>query len=266
MITGPIFMKIFDDQVELTDKDGEKVSFRHLTDDNIDELAEGGEVRSVRAIRVLAACEFSGTVGEAFHKRGCNVLTCDLLPTEKPEIPHHQGDVVELLDHGWDLLIAHPPCTYLSNASSRHLYVNETIKLLNGRKQYVVKYDAHGYPIKDPERWDHMVDARYFFYEFLTANVPHVCVENPIPHKHARLPKYSQTVQPWQFGHGETKRTCLWLKNLPPLTPTNIVEGREARVHKMPPGPNRQKERSRFFSGIAEAMADQWIPHIEARL
>lgn len=194
-------------------------------------------------MRVLVACEYSCTVGWEFHKRGHDVLTCDLLPTERPEVPHHQGDVLPLLEQDWDLLIAHPPCTFLANSGVRWLY----------------KRGMDGSQVVDPIRWQEMLRAASFYKKFLFArHIPRRCVENPIQHKHAGLPKPTQYVQPWQFGHGETKRTGLHLVNLPPLVPTNIVEGREARVHKMPPGPDRQKERSRFFPGIAQAMAEQW--------
>jgi len=184
-------------------------------------------------MKVLVACEFSGTVGSAFHKRGHDVLTCDLLPTETPEVPHHQGDVLDVLQDDWDLMVAHPPCTYLANSGVRWLH-------------------------EQPGRWRKLEQAAKFFKRLHGADVPRICVENPVPHLYGKLPEYTQTIQPWQFGHGETKRTCLWLKNLPPLQPTNIVEGREARVHRMPPGLDRQKERSRFFTGVAEAMAEQW--------
>ena len=191
-------------------------------------------------MKILVACEYSATVGLAFQNRGHDVLTCDLLPTENPDVPHHQSDVLPLLEQDWDLLVAHPPCTFLANSGVRWLYNKDGSR--------------------NEERWSDMCEASIFFYRFVRASqhIPKVCIENPIPHKHACLPKYAQTVQPWQFGQGETKRTCLWLYGLPTLQPTNIVEGRHARVHRMAPGPHRQKERSRFFTGIAEAMAEQW--------
>jgi hypothetical protein len=194
-------------------------------------------------MKVLVACEFSGTVGLAFQEAGHDVLTCDLLPTEQPGVPHYEGDVVDILFEDYDLLIAHPPCTALTNAGVRWLY-KDGVK-------------ANG---KDPARWRMMRRAADFFHTFLDRadHIPLRCVENPVPHGHAGLPPFTQSFQPWEFGHGEIKRTCLWLRNLPPLKATEIVEGRTPRVHYMPPGPNRQKERSRFFRGVALAMADQW--------
>lgn len=162
-------------------------------------------------------------------------MSCDLLPTESPG-PHYQGDVRDVLDGGWDLLIGHPPCTTLANSGVRWLY-------------------------EKPGRWRQMAEATGFFNLLLRADIPRVAIENPVIHKHALRyigTRPTQTVQPWQFGHGETKRVCLWLRNLPPLVPTNVVDGREERVWRMAPGPNRQKERSRFFRGIADAMAEQW--------
>lgn len=186
-------------------------------------------------MRVLVVCEFSGIVRDAFREKGHYAMSCDLLPTESPG-PHYRGDVRDVLGDDWDLMIAHPPCTYLANSGVRWLYEKEN-------------------------RWQDLIEGASFFRELLNAPIPHRAVENPVMHKWARKivgRGPDQTIQPWQFGHGETKATCLWLENLPPLEPTEIVEGREARVHRMPPGPERSKERSRFFTGIAEAMADQW--------
>ena len=186
-------------------------------------------------MRVLVACEYSGIVRDAFTAAGHYAMSADLLPTESPG-PHRQGDVVGLLDDGWDLMVAHPPCTYLTNSGVRWLH-------------------------ERPERWARLDEGAAFFRALLNAPIPRIAVENPVPHRYAveRIGRtYDQTIQPWQFGHGETKRTCLWLKGLPPLAPTKVVSGREARVHLMPPGPDRQKERSRFFAGIAAAMAEQW--------
>lgn len=186
-------------------------------------------------MRVLVACEFSGIVRTAFEEAGHEAWSCDLLPTEKPG-NHHKGDVRDLLGDRWDLIIAHPPCTYLCNSGVRWLH-------------------------EKLGRWEKLDAAAEFFRLFLRANCPRVAVENPIPHKYAveRIGRsYDQIIHPWQFGHGETKATCLWLRGLLPLVPTNIVEGREARVHQMAPGPDRSKERSRFYPGIAQAMADQW--------
>lgn len=187
-------------------------------------------------MRILIACEYSGVVRDAFIARGHDARSCDFLPTEKPG-PHYQCDVREVLSLGWDLLIAHPTCTYLCNSGVRWLHT-------------------------DPTRWAKMKEAAEFF-RFLDQYeaIPLRAIENPIMHGHALQivgRKATQYVQPWMFGHGESKATGLWLTGLPNLTPTNIVEGREARIHKMPPGPDRWKERSRTFQGIADAMAEQW--------
>jgi hypothetical protein len=204
-------------------------------------------------MRVLVACEFSGVVRDAFRARGHDAWSCDLLPSEsnpyidrlKPEQydwpdtgAHFQADALSVAEdpaYGeWDLMIAHPPCTYLTNSGVRWLANN-------------------------PERMREMQKAAWFFKSlFNVERIPRIAVENPIPHRYGRLPRYDQIVQPWMFGHGETKATCLWLKNLPKLVPTKIVEGRTPRVHHASPGPDRWKERSRTLPGIADAMAEQW--------
>lgn len=195
--------------------------------------------------RVLVACEFSGTVRDAFNRLGHDAWSCDLLPDENGSNRHFQCDVREILEHGWDMLIvAHPPCTRLCNSGVRWLHNPPPGRTLE-------------------DMWQELDEGAGLFSTLWNAPVERVAVENPVMHRHAkeRIENYeppAQSVQPWQFGHGETKRTCLWLRNLPPLVPTNVVEGREARVHRMPPGPDRWKERSRFFRGIADAMADQW--------
>jgi hypothetical protein len=186
-------------------------------------------------LRVLVACEFSGIVREAFKAKGHVAMSCDLLPTEI-EGWHYQGDIFDIIDLGWDLMIAHPPCTYLTNSGVRWLH-------------------------EDPNRWNDLDEGAEFFARLLNCNIPKICIENPIPHKYAveRIGRiYDQKIQPWQFGHGETKATCLWLKGLPKLIPTDIVDGREARIHKMAPSKDRWKERSRTYEGIGKAMADQW--------
>lgn len=203
--------------------------------------------------RVLVACEFSGTVRRAFDSRGYDAWSCDLLPAEDRSNRHITGDVRDVLGDGWDLLIvAHPPCTRLCNSGVRWL-----TKAPPGRSL--------------DELWSELDEGAELFSTLWNAPVERIAVENPVMHRHAkeRIVGYqapAQSVQPWQFGHGETKRTCLWLKNLPPLTPTDIVDGREARVHRMPPGPDRWKERSRFFDGIANAMADQWGPLLDRQM
>jgi hypothetical protein len=191
--------------------------------------------------RVLVACEFSGIVRDAFLAIGIEAYSCDILEGEPPSPFHIVGDVTELLKQQWDLIIAHPPCTYLCNSGVRWLST-------------------------DPTRWDKLKEGAEFFSRFLNLeHVYRVCIENPIMHKHAKAMtgiynRKPQIIQPWMFGHGETKATCLWLKNLPELMPTDVVEGREARVHLMSPGKDRGKRRSVFFTGIAKAMAEQWGP------
>ncbi|WP_118138481.1 hypothetical protein [Oceanicella sp. SM1341] len=199
-------------------------------------------------MRVLVACEFSGIVRRAFAARGHDAWSCDLLPAEDRSNKHIRGDARDLLNDGWDLLIvAHPPCTRLCNSGVRWLS-----KPPAGRTR--------------AEMWAELDEGAALFSAFWNAPVERVAVENPVMHRHAkeRIANYAppaQSVQPWQYGHGESKRTCLWLKNLPLLRPTDIVAGREARVHRMPPGPDRWRERSRFFPGIAAAMAGQWGEH-----
>lgn len=180
-------------------------------------------------VKVLIACEYSGTVRDAFLQAGHSAMSCDLLPTES-EGPHYLGDVRDILDNGWDLMIAHPPCTHLAVSGSRWF----------------------------KDKINEQREALAFVELLMNAPIDKIAIENPISVISTRIRKPDQIIQPWQFGHGETKATCLWLKGLPKLTPTEIVEGREARVHKMPPGPNRWKERSRTYAGIAQAMADQW--------
>ena len=180
-------------------------------------------------MRVLVACEFSGIVREAFKAQGHDAWSCDLLPTDIPG-NHHQCDVIPLLDWDWDLMIAHPPCTHLAVSG------------------------AMWFKDKLPEQ----AEALEFVQLLLDAPIPRIALENPISIISTRIRKPDQIIQPWQFGHGETKATCLWLKNLPLLKPTDIVEGREARVHKLPPGPDRWKLRSLTYPGIASAMATQW--------
>lgn len=196
-------------------------------------------------MKVLVACEFSGVVRDAFLARGHDAWSCDLLPSDPPSNRHLTGDARAFLHASWDLLIvAHPPCTRLCNSGVRWLSAPPPGKTRD-----------------DMQR--ELEDGAALFSDFWNAPIPRVCVENPVMHRHAKalIRNYSepaQSIQPWQFGHGETKRTCLWLRNLPPLKPTNVVDGRMQRIHRMPPGPDRWKERSRFYPGIAAAMADQW--------
>lgn len=182
-------------------------------------------------MRVLVACEFSGVVRDAFTARGHFAMSCDLLPSETPG-PHHQGDVLDVLWMPWDLMIAHPPCTDLAVSGARWF----PAKVADGSQQRALD----------------------FVRALLDAPIPRIALENPVSIISSRIRKPDQVIQPWMFGHGEVKATCLWLKGLPRLVPTEVVDGRVARVHRMPPGPDRWKERSRTFTGIAAAMADQW--------
>ena len=181
-------------------------------------------------MKVLVACEFSGVVREAFRKRGHDAWSCDYLDSEIPG-NHYRGPVeMGTLELGWDLMIAHPPCTHLAVSGARWFKEKRTEQAL----------------------------AIQFFRHLANAPINKICIENPISIMSTILQKPTQIIQPWMFGHGETKATCLWLKNLEPLEPTKIVEGREARIHKMPPSKDRWKNRSRTYQGIANAMAEQW--------
>ena len=183
--------------------------------------------------RALVACEYSGRVRDAFAARGWEAWSCDLLPSESCRGNHYQGPVEDLLYQNWDLLIAHPPCTHLACSGARW-FKNKQVE---------------------------QAAALEFVRLLLNAPIKQIALENPISIISSRVRKPTQIIQPWQFGHGETKATCLWLQNLPPLTPTKIVDGRENKVHRMPPGPNRWKERSRTYQGVANAMAAQWGCH-----
>lgn len=182
-------------------------------------------------MNVLIACEYSGRVREAFRHRGHDAWSCDLLPSEDESFYHIKADVLDVIQDGdWDLMIAHPPCTHLAVSGARWF--------------------------KDKRK--EQLEAFEFVLALAKAPIEKIAIENPISVISTWYRKPDQIIQPWQFGHGETKATCLWLKNLPKLVPTNIVEGREQRVHKMPPSPDRWKERSRTYQGIADAMAEQW--------
>lgn len=183
----------------------------------------------IKRLRVLLACEFSGIVREAFARRGHDAWSYDLLATER-EGQHVVGDVTAALDLGWDLMIAHPPCTHLAVSGARWF--------------------------KEKQAEQHAALA--FVRLLLAAPIEKIALENPIGIISSRIRRPDQIIQPWQFGHGEIKATCLWLKGLPPLHPTHIVEGRVARVHREPPHPDRWKRRSRTYQGIATAMAEQW--------
>lgn len=184
-------------------------------------------------MRVLVACEYSGTVRDAFIRAGHYAESCDLLPSDSDFGPHWQGDVIDMIvADDWDLMIAFPPCTDVCVSGAR--WFKE--KRADGRQQRAIQ----------------------FVRDLMAAPIDKIAIENPIGVLSSEIRKPDQIIQPWQFGHGETKATCLWLKNLPKLVPTTIVEGREARVHRMPPSKDRWKERSRTYQGIADAMAAQW--------
>jgi site-specific DNA-cytosine methylase len=182
-------------------------------------------------MRVLIACEFSGIVRDAFTALGHDAMSCDLLPSDS-EGQHYQGDVRDVIHAQWDLMIAHPPCTHLSVSGARHFEE----KRKDGRQQSGIS----------------------FFMMLAKSDIPKIAIENPVCIMSSLWRKPDQIIQPWQFGHGETKATCLWLKGLPLLTETNVVSGRESRIHNMPPSPDRGKERSKTYQGIADAMAMQW--------
>jgi len=195
-------------------------------------------------MRVLVACEFSGTVRDAFIKAGHDAMSCDLEPTDQPG-PHYQGDVFDIIDDGWDLMIAHPPCTHLAVSGAAHF----AKKRADGRQQQGID----------------------FFMALANCNIPKYAIENPIGIMSSNWRKPNQIIQPWQYGHRTTKATCLWLKNLPLLQPTNIVDKGEVWVAKsgkrmskwfyesscLPPR-ERERMRNKTFQGIADAMADQW--------
>lgn len=180
-------------------------------------------------MRVLVACEYSGRVRDAFRRHGHDAWSCDLLPSEVLG-PHFMAPVEHVLHLGWDLMVAHPPCTHLAVSGSRHFH----------RKQR------------------EQAEALDFVRLLMAAPIPRWCIENPVSVISSAIRPPEQIIQPWQFGHGEVKATCLWLHNLPKLLPTECVDGREERVHRMPPSPDRWKERSRTFQGVADAMAFQW--------
>lgn len=189
--------------------------------------------------QALVACEFSGVVRRALAARGYDAWSCDILAAEDGDPKHIQGDVLPLLRRRkrWSLVIAHPPCTRLANSGVRWL--------------------------AERNLWQELEQAVEFFRACLNARADGLAVENPIPHRYALEGigrRYDQIIQPWQHGHPETKATCLWLRGLPKLVPTHVVDGRRPRVHTASPGPDRWKERSRTLPGIAAAMAEQWSP------
>jgi hypothetical protein len=219
-----------------------------------------------QALSVLVACEFSGIVRDAFLAAGHDAWSCDLLPAERPSNRHIRDDVRNVLRQGrWDLLmVAHPPCTRLCNSGVRWLTDPPTnLKKGNYSQAEVTMWKLMDRDERLAFMWRKLDEGAELFSDLWNADVPRICVENPVMHRHAKqrirnYQEFAQSVQPWQFGHGEVKRTCFWLKGLPPLVPTKIVSGRTSRVHSATPGPDRWKERSRFYPGIAQAMAEQW--------
>lgn len=204
-------------------------------------------------MKVLIACEYSGTVRREFVALGHDAWSCDLLPSEDGSNRHIRGDVRDILKDGWDLLmVAHPPCTRLCNSGVRWLNVPPPGRTLESM-------------------WKELDEGAELFSDLWNADIPRICIENPVMHKHAKArirnyEEFAQSIQPWQFGHNESKRTCFWLKNLQPLIPHVTVKPSDvvARVHKAPPGPDRWKERSKFFPNVAKAMAEQWGGRIAA--
>lgn len=185
----------------------------------------------MKKLRVLVACEYSGIVRDAFIEKGHDAMSCDLEKTDK-EGPHYQGDVFDVIDAQWDIIIAHPPCTHLSVSGARHF--------------------------KEKQQDGRQAQAISFFMKLVKFDIKKMAIENPVCIMSSLYRRPDQIIQPWQFGHGETKATCLWLKGLPLLIPTNIVEGRSDRIHKLPPTEDRAKIRSTTYQGIADAMANQW--------
>lgn len=193
-------------------------------------LSNSSTPNEEKTMRVLVGCEFSGAVREAFRKRGHDAWSCDLLDAEDESQFHIKGDLLQVLNNGWDLAVFHQPCTHLAVSGARWF----------------------------KDKVNEQKEALEFVRILLNAPIKQIALENPISIISSRIRKPDQIIQPYMFGHGETKATCFWLKNLPLLVPTNLVEGRQARVHRLPPSPDRWKERSRTYPGIAAAMAQQW--------
>jgi hypothetical protein len=187
--------------------------------------------------KVLVACEYSGRVRDAFIRNGCDAISCDLLPTDQPG-PHYQGDVFDIINDGWDLMVAHPPCTHLAVSGARWFH----------------------------KKRQEQEEALDFVRRLMSAPIEQIALENPVSVISSLIRKPDQIIHPWMFGHGETKATCLWLKNLPPLIPTDVVAGRENKVHRMPPSEHRWKLRSLTYQGIADAMGNQWSVQVETQL
>ena len=183
------------------------------------------------------ACKYSGRVRDAFIRNGCDAISCDLLPTDQPG-PHYQGDVFDIINDGWDLMVAHPPCTHLAVSGARWFH----------------------------KKRQEQREALDFVQRLMSAPIEQIAIENPVSVISSNIRKPDQIIHPWMFGHGETKATCLWLKNLAPLQPTDVVSGRENKVHRMPPSEHRWKLRSLTYQGIADAMGNQWSVQVETQL
>ena len=183
------------------------------------------------------ACEYSGRVRDAFIRNGCDAISCDLLPTDQPG-PHYQGDVFDIINDGWDLMVAHPPCTHLAVSGARWFH----------------------------KKRQEQEEALDFVRRLMSAPIEQIALENPVSVISSLIRKPDQIIHPWMFGHGETKATCLWLKNLSPLQPTDVVSGRENKVHRMPPSEHRWKLRSLTYQGIADAMGNQWSVQVETQM
>lgn len=216
-------------------------------------------------MKILVACEFTGTVRRAFARLGHDAWSCDLRASLDGSNHHIRGDVRSVLYDGWDLLmVAHPPCTRLCNSGVR--WLSEPPGKLSAEHYSDTEIEAYHHMNREQRlafMWLKLDEGAALFSELWNAPIERIAVENPVMHKYAKwkivnYTEFTQSIQPWQFGHGECKRTCLWLKNLPPLEETNVVAGRVQRVHNAVPGPERWIERSKFFDGIADAMALQW--------
>lgn len=235
---------------------------------------------NLKTPRILVACEYSGIVRDAFGARGWDAWSCDLLASERPGGKHYQGDVFDIINDGWDLMVAHPPCTYLTLSGAKWLYEEYTAQEKADYMELTGTKLTGRSRRPDEERWENMRDGAEFFMRLWGADIPHIAIENPRMHGHAIRAtdgRPTQVVQPWQFGTPESKATGLRLKNLPPLKEQDdaaevLAHGltlpkREfQRVFHLPPSETRWIERSRTFPGIAQAMADQWGAHVELAL
>jgi hypothetical protein len=223
-----------------------------------------------RLLRCLIACEFSGTVRSAFERRGWESWSCDFLPTERPSLFHYRGDIRAIIGQHWDLMIAHPPCTYLVTSGNRWFYHPDD--------RHLPMRQRRNHPDHPTRREDQLLAINFVKELWEQDHIPHIAIENPVGILGNHIGKPSQIIQPYQFGHDASKSTCLWLKNLPNLLPTKMVaprvlpDGKQrwenqcdgSGANRLPPGPDRWKERSKTYEGIARAMAGQWGRYIES--